>query len=243
MDISILEDLGLTPSEIKTYTALLQLGSTTAGSVIEKSGLQNSVIHLALNSLIEKGLINYILDGKIKVYQATNPENFINYIDDKKKRFEQLLPELKRLQTQQKEKSNASIYKGVRGIKEAYEIMINSEGKEYLTFGGGPPTEKLMGLTFWLNLHEKRVANKLSSRQVFDESVRNIGGTEIQKKKLTNIRYLSKEFAQFQETIIVGNKIAICVFAENPYAFLVDDKSVAEGYKKYFELLWKIAKK
>ena len=62
MDTSILEDLGLTQAEIKVYIALLELGSSSAGQILEKSGLQNSVVHRALNSLIEKGLISYILE-------------------------------------------------------------------------------------------------------------------------------------------------------------------------------------
>ena len=60
MDISILEDLGLTRGEVKVYIALLEIGSSSVGQIIEKSGLQNSVVHRALNSLIEKGLISYI---------------------------------------------------------------------------------------------------------------------------------------------------------------------------------------
>jgi hypothetical protein len=99
----------------------------------------------------------------------------------------------------------------------------------------------MMGFTWWLNLHKRRVANKLPSRQVFDESVKQ-GGKEIAKNPLTKIRYLDKEFAQFQETIIVGDYVAIAVFAENPYAFLIQDKHVAESYRKYFELLWKTAR-
>jgi len=243
MDMSILEDLGLTQAETKVYLTLLELGSSTAGPILEKSGIQNSVVHRALNSLISKGLINFVSEGKRKIYQATNPENFLNFIDDKKKRFEQILPELKIRQKSQKNQENATIFKGVRGIKEVYTILINAKAKEYLTYGGGPPTEKLMGLNWWLSLHQKRVSNRLPSRQVFDESVRNIGGTEIEKKPLTDIRYVSKDLAQFQETIIVGEYVAITVFTENPYAFLIKDKAVAEGYKKYFEVLWRIAKK
>jgi len=64
MDTQILEDLGLTNAEIRVYVALLELGSSSAGKIIEKSGLQNSVVHRALNSLIEKGLISYIKEGK-----------------------------------------------------------------------------------------------------------------------------------------------------------------------------------
>ncbi len=136
----------------------------------------------------------------------------------------------------------ATVYKGVRGIKEVYNIMINVKGKEYNTFGGGPITAEIMTFTWWLNLHKRRVENKLPSRQVFDESVRG-GGKEIATNTLTNIRYIDKEFAQFQETVIVGDHVAIAVFTENPYAFLIKDKHVADSYRKHFELLWKIAKK
>ena len=242
MNEEILSDLGLTSGEIKVYLSLLEIGSSNAGPVIEKSKLQHSVVHRALNSLINKGLISYVLEGKRKIYQASDPENFYSFIEDKKEKFSEILPELKKKQLYSKTKENVTVYRGIKGIKEVYNIMINSKGKEYLTFGGGPPTEKLMGLTWWLNLHNKRIVNKLHSRQVFDYSVKNIGGKDIEKKKLTHIKYLSKEFAQFQETVIVGDYVAIAVFTENPYAFLIKDKYVAEGSKKHFEVLWKQAK-
>lgn len=241
MDTEIFEEFGLTKTEIKIYLTLLELGSSTAGAILEKSKLPNSTVHRDLNSLTERGLINFIFEGKRKIYQSTAPEHFFTFIDDKKKRFEEILPELKQKQNKSTKEESASIYKGTRGIKEVYEIMINTKGKEYNTFGGGPITSEIMGFTWWLNLHKRRVANKLSSRQVFDESVRE-GGKEIAKNQLTNIRYVDKEFAQFQETVIVGDCVAIAVFSQNPYAFLIKDNNVSESYRKYFELLWKSAK-
>jgi len=241
MDMEILEDLGLSRTEIKVYLCLLELGSTHAGELLDKSRLANSTVHRDLNSLISKGLVGYILEGKKKVYKATDPEHFFEFIEDKKRRFEEILPELKVKQKGRKEEESAAVYKGVRGIKEVYNIMIGAEGKEYNTFGGGPITSVIMGLTWWLNLHKRRVANKLPSRQIFDESVR-VAGKDIAKNPLTKIRYVSEEFAQFQETVIVGDYVAIAVFSANPYAFLIKDKNVAESYRKHFELLWSIAK-
>ena len=52
MDTQILEDIGLTGSEIKVFLTLLELGSSTAGKVVGKSGLQNAVVHRAFHSLI-----------------------------------------------------------------------------------------------------------------------------------------------------------------------------------------------
>src|SRR3989338_906394 len=130
MDTQILEDLGLTRAEIKVYVHLLELGTSTAGPILEKTCLQNSVVHRALNSLIEKSLINYILEGKRKLYQATNPENFYTYIDEKKRKFSEILPELKSKENSLKDKEIATIYKGIRGIQEVYQVMVNVKGKE-----------------------------------------------------------------------------------------------------------------
>ena len=54
MDTKILEDIGLSNAEIKVYLTLLELGTSTAGPILEKSGLQNSVVHMTLNKLIER---------------------------------------------------------------------------------------------------------------------------------------------------------------------------------------------
>src|SRR3989344_3091501 len=239
MNTDILEDLGLTPTEIKTYLVLLEQGSSSAGAILEKSRLPNSTVHRDLNALIEKGIVSFILEGKRKVYQATDPTRFITFIDEKKQRFEQLLPELRARQNRVSKKETATVYKSIRGIKEAYSIMITTAGKEYNTFGGGPITAHVMTLDWWLNLHARRIANKLPSRQIFDESVRSTGGNEISRKPYTHIRYLSKDFAQFQETVIVGDNVMIAVFGENPYSFLIQDPRVADSYRKYFELLWR----
>ena len=242
MDTTILEDLGLTQAEIKVYIALLELGSSSAGQILEKSGLQNSVVHRALNTLIEKGLISYISEGKKKIYQATNPENFHDFIEDKKKRFDEILPELKEKQKIAKKITFGEIFKGKRGINQMYITLLSSGGKEYNTFGGGSEvTYEVMGETWWRSIHTKRIAKRISCRQVFDETIRKFGN-ELNKRPLTQIKFLPKEYSQLQETIIIGDYVGIAIFTENPYGILIKDKIVADGYRKQFEILWQKAK-
>jgi sugar-specific transcriptional regulator TrmB len=241
MDTSVFEDLGLTQAEIKVYLSLLNLGSSTAGPILEKSNLQNSVVHRSLNNLIEKGIVNFILDGKKKIYQAINPEEFINFIEDKKLRFKEIIPQLK--QNQGKIKEQAAVYKGKKGINEIYNRLINSGGKEYNTFGGGKRvTYEIMGEDWWYSLHTKRITKKIKSKQIFDETIRKFG-EELKKRPFSDVKFLSQEFEQLTETIICGNLVSIIIFTENPYGLLIEDKIVVDGYKKYFEELWKIAKK
>ncbi|MBU1030660.1 MAG: helix-turn-helix domain-containing protein [Nanoarchaeota archaeon] len=242
MDTSILEELGLTQSETKIYLALLELGNSSAGKILEKSKQQNSVVHRSLNSLIEKGLISYILQGKKRIYKATNPENFYDLIEEKKKKFDTILPKLKQLQTFHEISSFGEIFKGKKGINQLYLTLLNSEGKEYNTFGGGSEvTFDIMGETWWKNIHAKRIDKKISSRQIFDETVRKFGN-ELNKLPLTEIKFLPKEYSQLQETIIIDDMIGIAIFTQNPYGILIKDKVVADSYRLQFELLWQQAK-
>ncbi|MBW3000973.1 hypothetical protein KY341_03785 [Candidatus Woesearchaeota archaeon] len=241
MDTKILEDFGLTNSEIRVYLTILETGTCSARQIINKSGLQSSVVYRALDSLSEKGLIGHILEGKRKTYQSINPEHFLNYIDEKREQYKKILPELKKRQLLAEKEGKAIIYKGIRGVKEVYTILRNAKAKEYLTFGGGKPCEDLLGTAWWLNHHMKRIENKLPARQVYDLTVKKIG-MRLLKKPLTKIRFLPAKFAHFQETAIVGDYVAISIFTENPYSILIKDKIVAEGYKKHFELMWETAK-
>ena len=45
MDISALKEAGLTDGEIRTYLALLEVGSSTIGPILEKSGINRSIIY------------------------------------------------------------------------------------------------------------------------------------------------------------------------------------------------------
>jgi len=240
---SILEDIGLSGAEIKVYTSVLEIGTTSAGKILDRSGLQNSVVHRALNSLIEKGLINFIFEGKKKIYNATDPNNFFNFIDDKKKMFEQILPELKQMQELSKITNKATLYSGKRGITEVYNILINSGGDEYNTHGGGKRvTYDVMGESWWKNLHLKRIENKIPSRQVFDETLREFG-SELNKKKITQVKFLPIYYEQLTETVIIKNYVAISIFTINPYAILIEDPEAAFGFRKNFNILWKKASK
>ncbi|MBI2665760.1 hypothetical protein HYX12_04015 [Candidatus Woesearchaeota archaeon] len=50
MDIDLLRNIGLTDSEIKVYLALLELGSSTKGPIVDKSRVASSKIY----ELLEK---------------------------------------------------------------------------------------------------------------------------------------------------------------------------------------------
>ncbi|MCI0503662.1 hypothetical protein L0Y65_03025 [Candidatus Micrarchaeota archaeon] len=242
MDTAILEDLGLTGAEIKVYISLLELGSSGASAVMLRSRLQNSVVHRALNSLIDKGLISFIMEGNRKVYQATGPDYFYSFIDSKRRKFDEIFPDLKKRQESSRSKTEATIYRGKRGISEIYGRLLNSGGGEYQTFGGGKRvTYEVMGAQWWTSLHTRRISKKIRARQVFDETIRDFGEA-LNRRPLSRVRFLSQDFEQLTETVIIGEYVAIVMFTEEPYGLLIKDPVVVESYRKYFSILWEKAR-
>ena len=92
------------------------------------------------------------------------------FIEQKKNKFEQILPELKAKLQISKQLSrpteNATIYKDTRGISEVYRQLREEKGKEYLSFGGGKVCEDRMGTAWWKNHHLNRIKNNYLIRNL-----------------------------------------------------------------------------
>ena len=65
---------------------------------------------------------------------------------------------------------------------------------------------------------------------------------ELLKIPLLEVRFLSKEFDNPAPAMIYGDEVAITVWSETPIVTLIRSKEVANRYKSYFNLLWKMAK-
>ena len=77
-----LEEIGLTKSEIKVYLALLELGSSQTGKIVQKSKAASSKIYEILEKLIQKGLVSYIIKSGIKHFEAAPPERIMDYLEE-----------------------------------------------------------------------------------------------------------------------------------------------------------------
>ena len=239
MDTQILEDLGFTNAEIKVYLALLELGLSTAGPIIEKSGLQSSVVHMTLNKLVTKGFVSFIKEGQRNHYQATDPKHISEYIDEKKAQFEKILPELLGKQQLAKEKSEVTTFRGKKGIRELLYSLLEAEGTEHHTIGSAKES-LMMGDAFWLSYHKKRAEKGIKAKLIFNESLKK--WTDINKYPEAEYQFTSTGFEPLTETIIRNDKIGIIIWTEIPLGILIHNKVAAKSYDKFFEILWSQSK-
>lgn len=235
MDTQILADLGLTNAEIKVYLALLELGSSSAGPILNKTGLQNSVVHLTLHKLLEKGFISVSKEGKRNLYHPANPQHIVEYIEEKKFRFQQILPELLLKQQQGQEKPEIITFRGIRGIKELLHELLTAGGKEHHTIGSSVKS-LMLGDVFWVGYHQKRAALGIKAKLIFNESLRE--WCDDNKYPKAEYKFTKTGFEPLTETIIRNDKIGVIIWADKPIGILIQNKEAAQSYDQFFTLLW-----
>lgn len=246
MDPKILTKIGLTNNEVKIYLILLEMGSTSAGDLIKKSGLHRTAVYDILERLIEKGLASYVIIGKIKHFEVINPEQLLNYIDQKKeeldsnkKELEKIIPELNLKRKLSKENHEATLYKGKKAIKTLLEDVLNSK-KDFFVYGAEGNLKKMFPV-YYIHFHNKRVKKNINLKIIYCEKVR-LHERHKELKKI-EIKYLPNEFETPATTWIYGDKIVIVVWDIQPIATLIRSKEVSKAYLSNFNLLWNMGKK
>lgn len=76
---------------------------------------------------------------------------------------------------------------------------------------------------------------------IFNPSLKKFG--EKLKNKYTKIKYFDKDFGPLTQTDVHEDKVAIIVWTDTPILFLIEGIEITKSYKKYFERMWKQAKK
>jgi sugar-specific transcriptional regulator TrmB len=238
MKIELLENLGLTKSEIKVYLSLLELNSASVSEIAEKSGMYRKNVYDALNRLLKKGLVSFAKIETKLVFNANDPERLLDFVEIRKKEIQSILPQLKKIYKAPPIADDVRIFKGKEGLKTIFQDIIKAK-TEYDKFGSGEKFKEF--LPFYYGQYQKEKAkNKIKCRAIYSENERNEGFV---KDFIGDVRFLSKEFVDPSTTFIYTDKIAIIIWKENPIGILIHSKEVAESYRYYFESLWNNAKK
>jgi hypothetical protein len=145
-------------------------------------------------------------------------------------------------QIKETERHDTVFFRGKNGLKSVFEDQLETikkekskENKEILILGASPLAYEILDIYFhWFD--KKRLENKIKTRIIFNEKIK-------RRISLSEIRYLPEQYSSPLAVNIYGDKVAIILWSkENPLAIVIKQKEISEGYKKYFELMWKIAK-
>ncbi len=239
MNTGVLRDIGLTDAEVRTYTALLSLGSTTAGKIIEETGIHRKNVYDALSRLIEKGLVTYVIEKKVKAFQPKDPKNLIRYLEEKNRRLKEqekelraVLPGLRGNFSSVNREIESEIYRGTEGIKTILNECLNY--REGYFIGATGDVENRLPY-FWPQYNEKREKKRILWKLLLVHEARK---KPITKSKYYEYKVLPKALSGPNVIWIYGDYVANVLWLEKPLAFVTKHGALANSYKKYFDYLW-----
>lgn len=238
MELEVLRKIGLSEGEIKVYNALLQIGVTSINSIHEKVGIDRRNIYDILNKLIERGLVSYIEENGKRTFRISNPDKLLSYIEEKKSSLEsvknevsKIIPSMQEIFESKKDEVFAEIFKGPEGLKAVWDDLLNSDNIYWIGSGMYVPDRFP---AYWEDWNKRRMQRKVGTHHLFRYEKREF----VSKKKFPGSKFLPKEFSGNPTvTVAYGNKVAQMILGENIFVFVIENRELAENYKRYHKYL------
>ncbi len=135
--------------------------------------------------------------------------------------------------------SKTAVFRGDEGMKAIFEQTLDY--KETLFIGaGGQASERYND--YYVKSFIPRA--KKTGHKWYLLSHPRILSRPASKYPMSIVRLLPRDWEYSPNVVwIYGNFVANVVWLDEPVAFVVEDKHVADAYREYFWLLWKLAKK
>ncbi len=253
----VLTDLGLSSTEQTIYLTLLQIGSSPASVIGQRSGLTKSTAQYTCQQLQKKGLLMKQEKNNTYYFTPFPPERLLSLLEKreeellrKKERVNRIVGSLKAMMNPEMTLPKIQFYEGVDGIAEAYERVLADlhEGDEVLTYvqilEHSPANFEMNSVLD--SFIEKRVAKKVRSRLITPDSKE---ARVLQKKDRSSLRttLLVQEDTfplDAAEIFIYKDKIYSMAFERNAlFATIVQNQSLATMQRAIFDVSWAEAKR
>lgn len=146
---------------------------------------------------------------------------------------------------QKTEKQKTTTYTGKTEFRKAhFEAVKQMENNSclYVMIASGKRWYQSMGKEALKKFDKIRKEKNISEKVVALASQRKERQQKpIAKRGLVDMKFLTDEFDNMSDTVVYGD-VTLITFHGNPvFAVMIKNKEIAESYKKYFDILWKIA--
>ncbi|HII14874.1 MAG TPA: hypothetical protein HA362_01020 [Nanoarchaeota archaeon] len=229
--------LGFSPSEIRIYLHMVRTGSSYPKKISAETGINRTNVYEALDRLISKGVISFIIKNKLKWFEAKNPDCLISLIAEKeeeiKKTKAQILKDIKEIDiVPNKLTLEATIFVGKKGLRMIFEEILEKR-KPISLIASQLQFENLFGPYFevW---HKKRISLGITQRSIFSNNFKH----RLKKRELLTYRFVDSKFVNPTTTIIYDDTCILIQWSKDPIAIKIDNKEIAKSHLNYFNIMW-----
>ncbi|MBI5389780.1 BlaI/MecI/CopY family transcriptional regulator [Candidatus Woesearchaeota archaeon] len=237
MELDLLKNLGFSYAEAKVYFTLLEVGSVKVGKIIEKSGLQSSTIHNTMHALVARGFVSYIHQGKIKYYQAVDPESVLKSFREKERLFEEALPRLHQLHQSYQASPQAELFEGFGGVMNLLNVLISHAHPSDIYYFFAMDEKDLNNeiQTFFERYDAKRADKGLIVKGLARKELKPF----FVERTSLQMRYVSHPIPT--NLSICNDQMALITWGKKPMGILIQSPQIISSQIDFFNVLWENA--
>jgi sugar-specific transcriptional regulator TrmB len=230
-----LEMLGLSKNETEVYVRLVKGGASSAVKISQLTGINRRSVYDSLESLISKGLVNYTVEEKKKLFQPSDLKSLSAMIDEKRYVVNSLQPQLERFLSKRETEPKIEVFSGKGSMRGVFERLLDSK-KTIFLYGGAMPAKEFLKYYYpqWTN-KRKKMSVKMKGIFIDLPEVKNY----VKGLPLISYKFIPKEFLSPAFWWLQGDKIFLVFFQENPTVVAIESKEMAKTYYNSFNILWK----
>jgi len=241
-----LTSLGLTQGEAKVFLAMIQIGPSRVGKIVEKSGVSQSKIYNVLDRLVLKGLASYNIQDNIKHFQSLEPSRLHEYIqkkEDEIKRQKEGITQLVNDLTKNiyaTKRSTSEIFVGERSLRSAYMTLLSDAKKgDILRYFYPYPDAHENASPFYSRFYKYQKSKGIVERGIVTIDFKN---SEHFKEIPKDVKLRYVDFPLPGTIDMLMNKLLI-VDWKTITGILITSSEIASIFINYFDSMWRIAKR
>ncbi len=238
----ILQQLGLSKNEALIYEVCLKEGEISVSSIAKKSNIHRRNVYDALKRLIEKGVIFEVLNQKESLYQAVEPQKFMEFIKEKEEMLSRALPHMQSLYLSTPHKNEVYIYKGIEEWKNYMRDIIRT-GEDFYCIGakGAWLDDRVK---YFLPQLDKEIKNqKITCHHLFDAEIKT-QCPEILEHVGKNFKFFPKNYSTPASIDIFGDHVNILSDIEigkmgEEFSFtVIVNPQIADAMRTWFKFMY-----
>jgi sugar-specific transcriptional regulator TrmB len=241
-----LVDLGLSDAESKIYYKLLEMGQCSVTELAHSLNMNRVTAHFNIKSLIDKGLITHLKQGRSRELHAQPPEA-LQYLIEKRENdarkireeFTAIMPLMNKARPSKDMgagKFDVRFFQGENGVRAIYrEVLKSIEIRSYVYNTGLEQVFPENGPLFTEALNQK----SLKMWEIMEDSSQ----SRAYVKDMNPERYFYKFFpsewdAQVFDYMIFDGKIAMISGKDELNGVIISNENLFHNAKSLFEILW-----
>ncbi|HWP61616.1 MAG TPA: helix-turn-helix domain-containing protein [Candidatus Paceibacterota bacterium] len=241
-----LEQLGLSEKEARVYVALLPYRDIGSSKLIHATGLHGQFVYDALEHLEELGLVKYVIQRGRKKFTANTPNRLLSLIDEKRLAAHSIAKELQQRFAGQREQ-DIEVYQGDEAFIARQLQILETMPADSCIDAIACETERysatIKAYGGWAERERVRLDKRIRIRYLGTENQRTRLREREKEEPLFEYRIFPALYTGLVNTDIWPDNITLNIFGDPIVSLTITGKEIADGYRSFFEALWKLSAK